>query len=49
MANDKEIDMLLNPFNEETRKRKVLFEFENGQVSTKQEFYRTVCFKDADK
>lgn len=45
MANDKEIDMLLNPFNYDTNKRKVLFEFENGQVSTKQEFIRKVCFK----
>ena len=37
-------DIVLNPWNEETNKNKVLFEFKLGKVSTKKEFKRKVKF-----
>ena len=36
--------IILNPFNEEENKQKVLFDFKNGNVSTKGLFERTVKF-----
>lgn len=44
LANDVGVRMLLNPLNVEQNKQKVLFEFKNGNVSTKRPFYRDVCF-----
>jgi len=36
--------IVLNPFNEDENKQKVLFEFKDGKVSTRKEFIREVCF-----
>jgi hypothetical protein len=36
--------IILNPFNPDKNKNKVLFEFKNGQVSTRKEFTRDVNF-----
>lgn len=44
LAYENEIDFILNPFNEEQNKKKVLFEFKDGKVSTKKEFRRKVRF-----
>jgi hypothetical protein len=44
LADGKEKAIILNPFNTEKNKTKVLFEFKNGQVSTKKEFIRKVKF-----
>jgi hypothetical protein len=44
LARGEEKEIILNPFNKEKNKSKVLFEFKNGQVSTKKEFIRKVKF-----
>jgi hypothetical protein len=45
LAKSKKINFLLNPFDEDNNKQKVLFEFSCGSgVKTKDEFYREVCF-----
>lgn len=44
LAKGTEKEMILNPFDEQKNKSKVLFEFKNGQVSTKKEFIRKVKF-----
>ncbi len=44
LAKGEKINFLLNPFDEETRKEKVLFEYTNNGVKTKQPFYREVKF-----
>jgi len=36
--------IILNPFNKDTNKNKVMFDFKNGEVSTRKEFVRTVKF-----
>ena len=36
--------IILNPFNEDENKQKVLFDFKNGKVSTKDKFEREVQF-----
>lgn len=41
---NEEIDFVLNPFNEETNETKVLFDFKNGGVKTKNIFIRKVKF-----
>tara|TARA_R110000803_G_scaffold3847_6_gene13144 strand:- start:2470 stop:6396 length:3927 start_codon:yes stop_codon:yes gene_type:complete len=38
------IKFILNPFNKDTNKNKVLFEFKRGRVSTRKEFIRKVKF-----
>ena len=43
-ASGKEEEMLLNPFDEENNKQKVLFEFKMGRVSFKKQFTRKVKF-----
>ena len=44
LAMGTKVTIILNPFNVETNKSKVLFEFANGHVSTKKEFTREVSF-----
>lgn len=44
LATGASIKMVLNPFNEQENSKKVLFEFKNGNVSTKTEFIRDVKF-----
>lgn len=44
LANGTEKSIILNPFNHEENKQKVLFEFKMGKVSTKNEFIRKVKF-----
>ena len=44
LAKGIEKDIILNPFNEEENKQKVLFEFKDGTVSTRKEFIRKVKF-----
>ena len=45
LAKSKKINFLLNPFDEDNNKQKVLFEFNVGcGVKTKDEFYREVVF-----
>ena len=44
LAKGKEIEIVLNPYNVEKNKTKVLFEFKDGTVSTKQKFIRKVRF-----
>jgi len=44
LAKGNAIDIILNPFDHENNKEKVLFEFKNGHVKTKKEFIRTVKF-----
>ena len=44
LANGKQIQMIMNPFNVEANSQKVLFDFKNGRVSTKSEFKRMVSF-----
>ena len=44
LARGTEIEITLNPYNVEKNKTKVLFEFKDGSVSTKQKFIRKVRF-----
>ena len=44
LAKGKEIEMILNPFNPDENKNKVLFEFKEGKVRTRKEFTRVVRF-----
>jgi hypothetical protein len=44
LANGTEKDIILNPYNPDTNKNKVLFEFKAGRVSTRKEFKRKVKF-----
>ena len=44
LAKGTEIEIILNPFNKDENKQKVLFEFKNGKVSTRTEFTRKVKF-----
>ena len=44
LAEGKEIKFILNPFDKEENKQKVLFDFNPGTVKTKKEFKRTVKF-----
>ena len=44
LAEGETINFLLNPYDEETRKEKVLFEYTNDGVRTKDAFYREVKF-----
>lgn len=44
LAHGIEKSIVLNPFNEDENKHKVLFEFKMGKVSTKKEFIRKVKF-----
>ena len=44
LTKGKEIEIVLNPFNKEENKQKVLFDFKDGKVSTKNEFKRKVKF-----
>ncbi len=44
LAKGTAIDIVLNPYNVEKNKTKVLFKFKDGQVSTKQKFIRKVKF-----
>ena len=44
LAKGIEKKIILNPFNEDENKQKVLFEFKNGKVSTRDEFIREVSF-----
>ena len=44
LAEGKTKKIILNPYNEEQNKTKVLFEFKNGNVSTRKEFIREVKF-----
>jgi len=37
-------NILMNPFNQDDNKQKVMFDFKQGKVSTRREFYRTVRF-----
>ena len=44
LADSKALDFVLNPYNTESNSQKVLFEFNNGNVSTRDEFKRLVQF-----
>jgi hypothetical protein len=44
LASGNEVKIVLNPFDTNENKEKVLFEFKKGQVSTKDEFVRAVKF-----
>ena len=44
LADSKALDFVLNPYNAESNSQKVLFEFNNGNVSTRTEFKRLVQF-----
>ena len=44
LASGNEKQILLNPFNEEEQSKKVLFDFVNGGIFTKDPFYRKVKF-----
>ena len=44
LAKGTEKEIILNPYNPEKNKNKVLFEFKEGKVSTRKEFIRTVKF-----
>ena len=44
LADGKALDFVLNPYNTESNSQKVLFEFNNGNVSTRTEFKRLVQF-----
>ncbi len=44
LADGEALDFTLNPYNEENNSQKVLFEFINGNVSTRTEFKRLVQF-----
>lgn len=44
LSNGEEIKCLLNPFNEEENSKKVLFDFTNGGIRTRDSFYRTLQF-----
>jgi hypothetical protein len=44
LSEGKEIDFILNPYNEEENKYKVLFEYDKLGVKTKNEFHRVVKF-----
>lgn len=44
LASGEERDIILNPYDEENNKEKVLFHFADGSVSTRREFIRTIKF-----
>jgi hypothetical protein len=44
LCDGKELDIVLNPFNKEDNYQKVLFEYNNGYVKTKDQFKRKVKF-----
>lgn len=44
LANGGNEKFLLNPYNDSTREKKVLFDFKNNNVYTKPKFYRNVSF-----
>ena len=44
LAKGKKIGYILNPFNPEENRQKVLFEFKEGKVSTRKEFIREIQF-----
>ena len=44
LAKGKAVEIVLNPFNKDENKQKVLFDFKDGKVSTRNEFKRTVKF-----
>mgnify|MGYP003635934425 CR=1 FL=1 len=44
LSKGEEIKCLLNPFNEEENSKKVMFDFTNGGIKTKEPFYRTLKF-----
>jgi hypothetical protein len=44
LAEGKQIDFTLNPFNQDNNSQKVLFQYGNGRVNFKKEFNRVVCF-----
>jgi hypothetical protein len=44
LATGKQIEMILNPFNPDENKNKVMFEFKEGKVRTRKEFTRKVKF-----
>ena len=44
LANNEELEIILNPYNKEENSNKVLFDFKNGKVSTKKEFRRKISF-----
>lgn len=44
LAKGKEIEIILNPYDEEEEKHKIMFEYVNGQVKTRKKFIRKVQF-----
>jgi len=44
LSSSKPLNFLLNPYDKENNKQKVLFDFKNGIVKTKSEFYRELKF-----